>query len=47
MQLSMKTTVGVIAALLLGASSLFAQTTTGIISGRIVDPQGLAVPASP
>ena len=44
MELSMKTLFGTIAALLVAATGLVAQETTGTVSGRIIDPQGLAVP---
>jgi carboxypeptidase family protein/TonB-dependent receptor-like protein len=44
MELSMKTLVITIAALVCAAPALLAQETTGTISGRILDPQGLAVP---
>ena len=40
----MKTLLGTVAAVLFAATGLIAQETTGTISGRIVDPQGLAVP---
>ncbi len=44
MELSMKTLASTAATLLCAATTLLAQETTGSISGRIVDPQGLALP---
>jgi outer membrane receptor protein involved in Fe transport len=40
----LKTVIGVAAAMLLTASSMVAQTTTGTITGRVSDTTGLSVP---